>query len=246
MGKDTPDWGGWYNGILMHPLSDMAELAVRLGSPIIHDRAGNVIWYYDFELGLDNVVTYKTSANKVISIQTNYVDWGAFALQLDHALETTGYMQVYKDIQYLGPSRYGVAFSMIQNDEVQEHSFFFNIVEDTTFIKFGVQYDRPNAKLHYWGSGNAWVEFADNVADPTSSILFQKYKIVVDTTLRQYYKFTMGRVIYDLRDIDAFTATDTDGEYMRLMLQSETTGVGASSVYLDHMILTMNEPPTLG
>ena len=53
MAGETPDYGRLSAQATVFPVTDLGELAARLGSIVSHDRRGDVIWLDGFEDGLD-------------------------------------------------------------------------------------------------------------------------------------------------------------------------------------------------
>ena len=53
MARSGPDWGLRGGKATVFPLTDMAELAARLRSIDVYDRAGDVIALDDFQSGID-------------------------------------------------------------------------------------------------------------------------------------------------------------------------------------------------
>ena len=51
-GRDYPDFGITDTVQAKSIITDMGELAARLGAPNVFDRLGSIVWYDDFQYGL--------------------------------------------------------------------------------------------------------------------------------------------------------------------------------------------------
>lgn len=54
MPRGMPDWGEYSPQEVVSKLLDNAELAARLGSPVLFDRRGTVIFMDDFNCGVNH------------------------------------------------------------------------------------------------------------------------------------------------------------------------------------------------
>ena len=68
MAHGTPDWGVTAGAVTTYQVTDLGELAVRLGSPISHDRRGDVIWWDDFECTLNKWQTVANGAGSSVAL----------------------------------------------------------------------------------------------------------------------------------------------------------------------------------
>ncbi|GAI90305.1 unnamed protein product, partial [marine sediment metagenome] len=83
MPHGTPDWGLVGPKDTVYGLDDLGEHAVRLGTPHLWDRRGDVIWMSDFREGLGDVGTFVgPGAGGSVVLHTEYARQGAYCVQL--------------------------------------------------------------------------------------------------------------------------------------------------------------------
>lgn len=82
MPHGTPDWGHVGPKSTIFGLDDLGEHAVRLGSPVVWDRRGNVILMDTFEHGLAQCSGLGTGANWDVALEGGYAWQGAFCAKL--------------------------------------------------------------------------------------------------------------------------------------------------------------------
>jgi len=78
MSHGAKDYSNIANVGNLYRLDDLAELAVRLGSPIDYDRRGQLQWVYSFDDGLTPVIPWMAGANSKLSLSTGMNAHGIF------------------------------------------------------------------------------------------------------------------------------------------------------------------------
>lgn len=79
---DAPDWFNYRLESHEHVLQDIAELAVRLGSPVSYNRAGSVSWIDDFRCGLSKWSTNASGAGTSVKLRASDSNTGPFCADL--------------------------------------------------------------------------------------------------------------------------------------------------------------------
>ena len=79
MSHGAKDYSNIANVGNLYRLDDLAELAVRLGSPIAYDRRGQLQWVYSFDDGLTPVLPVLSGANSKLTLSTGMYVHGIFS-----------------------------------------------------------------------------------------------------------------------------------------------------------------------
>ena len=82
MARGGPDYGASSARYTIFPVTDLGELAVRLGSPVAYDRQGNVIYTESFENGLAGWDTDTSGAGASVDVSFGRGVHGAWAGRL--------------------------------------------------------------------------------------------------------------------------------------------------------------------
>lgn len=223
-------------------LSDLGELAVRLGSIITHDRRGNVIWFDDFESGLNTWTLLSTIGADKPVWTADYAKSGGFCCKL-HTSATAwnqSYIRHYMGIPVLSKFGLEVSFSL---PSTNVNFYCEQAISDRVNIpKYGVEYDLPNKSLLYLGADNLYHTFATGIYPITLPYAFNTLKVVVDAVAKVYIRAIFNNTTYDLSAYSPYNPTTVSYTYHQAAITLENPAAEAKEVYIDAVIITQNEP----
>lgn len=242
MGADYPDWGGQYNNASFYPLFDMAELAVRLGAPVLHDRRGNVILIETFEYGIDQWPATVDGLASAFSLDTQYVDLPPFAakMHVSGAIDNKCLIRRAYTTPYAHRIGLNVAFAEFGHQLEFRMSCFYYSATDA--YQAGLVVDKPNSELRlYSGAGDVVV--ATGLALPVDKPAFLQAKLVFNTDTLDYERVMFLGVEYDVSGVPLGLSASANRNHLEIELEAyNTVGTGTDSIWIDNIILTANEP----
>lgn len=242
MAHGSPDWGTGKPTTTIYQLSDLGELAARLGSINTFDRRGDVIWFDDFEENLAKWQTSATGTGAWAALSTDYSRSGAMSAKLTTGDTANQFTFIVKRLGLSAlETRFGLEFS------VQLHNFarlyaYLQIYREGWIYTTAIRYDPATGVLEYYSSTPAWVALTAALALKVTNC-WHTIKLVQDqTALGDYTRLLVDNQNLDVAGI-ACHRTETDvAEHMMIWIQSQAVLNSNSSMYIDDVILTQNEP----
>lgn len=244
MPRDTPDWGATTGGGPVFLLEDLAELAVRLGSPVSYDRRGDVILYEPF------------NADPARWLTQSSIEAGDVTLSLA-TWRSPPFSGLYKTGGVTG-AQVGLAVIapyLILGTFGCEWSFTVPLADG--IITTGVAvFDGTNLIEGQvrWNGNTDTVEYLDSAGAPVTVLsgidlvilgggnLFHTMKLVIDAENRKYVRALLNERILNLSAFDLYVAADSTLPHIRGITLAESTPLPSLTVYGDDIILTQNEP----
>ena len=242
MARGQADYGMYASKSVAASLSDMGELAVRLGSPDTFDRRGDVVILDDFESPVLKW-TLVLPNNSTIILDSTSVKIGAQAIKItsDAVAGILPYMS--KRFHTLGSDRIGSEISF--STPLTTYVFYFTIVKyDGTNVTWGeIRIDFSAGKLITRDNVSGFVDVATGLSFYSLAQEFFPVKLVVDFSAGKYARVLVGDSEYDLSSYTLMSAADAALPHQRSEIGIVNDGTGtAASIWLDVFILTQNEP----
>lgn len=242
MPHGTPDWGLVGPKETTFGLDDLGEHAVRLGSPHLFDRRGDVLALTDFRNGLGEVEPYDGVAGGTTGLCTGHSRTGAFSMLLTSDGTTGGSQGARMSLPLPVASRVGCEFSFTIKDLRDIWYIIINWYDGTRWYQAQVQYEMTLQQLRYSIGGGAWTPFAWGVNLWPYDWPAHTMKLVVDTALQEYVRVIVDNQPYPLAGVGV---PDTGpGPVTRLVVSAFLLrAIGSDlDVYIDDFIVTQNEP----
>jgi hypothetical protein len=242
MAHGTPDYGVTAGAVTTYQLKDLGELAVRLGSPITHDRRGDVIWWDDAECGAVKWASTLVGVNASFGASTDRARNGRRSYKLRpgdavNDLATMTHVSPFSNI-----SRLGMEFSFSLTGELRRLEWIFSLRDGTDSHLFQVRWDDGASVLQYLNAASAYVTFASVVNLHFDATLFHTGKLVIDPTTDRYVRFVLNNTEYDLSGFSEPVSASPIDPIVQMSITEETLAVTPTGTYIDDIILTQNEP----
>jgi len=235
------DWGNIGAEATVAGLSDMGELAARLGSPVTFNREGNVLLLDTFEYGLGRWES-SAIAPSTVEISAAWSRYGAYSVKFDIAADAAKYGLVDTYLPYPVKSKYGLEFSLRLNSYIDIIYINLNFADGAQYQNYEIR-AYPNGELLKLDDQDAGrVTFADPWIIRTAGRNWHTCKLVVDIVNQYYQRLIWNDVEYDLTAYRPEVDTSTDASRIFLRLQFYGSNSGAGVAYLDDVIFTQNEP----
>lgn len=241
MPHGTRDWGHVGPRTTTFGLDDWGEVAVRLGSPVLYDRRGDVVWMTDFREGISELLPSNFGVGSGVSLWTGAQRQGAFCVALICGAALDDYGQVQKYVPYPVTSGIGVevSFSVAQHTWSVEMGFFW--LDGTRERQAAVRV-RPTANvLEYYDGTLGWTQEAAGLDLRELDYAQHTMKLVANTVDNRYVRVLLNQNEHPLAPhpvVDVGAATTID---LMMYVLHVGDGGGADECFIDNMIITQNE-----
>jgi len=242
MAHGTPDYGVTAGQRTTYQLTDLGELAARLGSIDTHDRRGDVIWMDGFENGIakwgSSLIGVGASFAASVARARNGSTSGL--LKPGNGINDTS------QIFHRGPipvySRLGFELSVSRPAEEMILSWGIDVYDGTNLMRCQVLWRSDTDVLQYADGALGATNFATGIDLLADASLFHTGKLVVNPTSQRYQRFTLNGTTYDLSTKTPDIVADATLPHLRVAFQEEPLAVNTTGVYVDDVIVTQNEP----
>lgn len=242
MARGQPDFGMYAPKTVTAAISDMGEVAARLGSVVVYDKRGDVVDFDNFEDPALKWIKYPFIGAGSISHSSTHAKSGAQSVKVTTAAVLNDYMYIQKMMSVLGSLQLGMEIS------------FANPLTDVYLEMLLSYYDGTNVhiaeeKINFNG-GLIYV-----VDDSSTDILvatlgnfgnlehfFHTTKFVADFATDKYVRLLISNHEYDISATSFRSSADATAPSIEIKVGTYNRLDNARSLYLDDFILTQNEP----
>ncbi len=242
MTHGTEDFGNRKQLIDVYSIQDLGELAVRLGSPVVYQRLGTVVYIEDFSNGLGRWnFGYINSGFE--SLETKYFLSKGFSLKLGSGATNNSTVEAVSQFQPFSLDKVGLEVSFSLESGLGEIIFQILYYTETTGYIGAVKYDPGiTNKLYYLNSSGVYTAFSDELLLELYEKFFHTCKLVVDFGSNQYVRFYLDNFSYSLGLLDLKHDTTSTRRMFVIDIQVNNKTSGAMTGYIDNVIVTINEP----
>lgn len=242
MPSGSPDWG--INPVAIGGFDlNTAELAVRLGSPMIYSRVGELIHEDNFLGGLANYVvsnpttylTYQVDGNKGFPV--------AGSLKILSTAAESSYLTFTYHIPLVKLSRYGMAL-MLSEGGARAHVYIsISRYKDGVKHLYEVHFDSVNGTIEYRDDGTGTEQIGDYISTYGLNDRWQFIKLVadLDNAAFAYVQHNANKI--DMSDLVPY-ATSPGGLCDEIAFEIGITNKleHNNGKYISNLICTMSEP----
>lgn len=242
MPHGAPDDSNVVKLLTVHRLDDMAELAVRLGSPVTFDRRGDVIWWAIFQYGMEGMFPVEGVSGDEVALSVRYPRQGPYCLKLTNNNITNSRCSVQKFVAY--PTATGIGFecSFSVADDVDNIRFSLAGNDGSRSHYARIRYDHQNTRLQYLDEDNAYQTFATGLVLQVSDIVEHTIKMVIDFAEEEYVRCILDDDVHSLAGIPYRTLAGIENQYWTAAIRLFAVADGTESIFIDSLIVTQNEP----
>ncbi len=242
MARDLPDWGGLPAPLTVHEVTDLGELAARLGSVVTYHRGGIVIFVENFSAGMNRWDTVLVGAGDVADLSLVRSLSGLLSVRLLAASAIGPYAQIWHKLPAQVKSRVGCEIAFAMDGVTSEIDLQIARYDGSNMALGRVFYDVVNKRLRYRDSSDVAVTLATGVVLSTEDLVFHYMKLVVDTEKNEYVKVLLDDVAYSLTGVSLQTPASALAPGLAILALNRGVAGESHAVYLDRVIVTQNEP----
>jgi len=242
MPHGTPDWGLVGPKATTFGLDDLAEHAVRMGSPHSFDRRGDVMAADIFDRGMGEWSSNWNGVLAAVNLWTGENRQGPLCVALRAGSSANGWAGIGRSVPYTVRSRVGLEASIGLDVNTYFWQWAITWRDGVRLWDARMRYDFVNQTLDYWDAGGLWQTFATGVRTRAWSGVWHTGKLVIDLTTSMYVRALFAENEYDL---GAF-ALQNFLPSTRVELQVSMVHYGVLTFNpvgkVDSVIVTRNEP----
>lgn len=242
MAHGTPDWGVTAGAVTVYQLTDMGELAVRLGSIVTHDRRGDVVWFDGFEDGLSKWSTATFGGGAAVDLSVVRARNGLLSARLVAGSDGAQEARLDKTVPFPAESPMGAEFSFELNQNIDRLELVFDIFDGVNVTQYFITWSDTNNNLLYQDANGDNQVIAASVDLSMVVDLFHTMKLVVDMENQVYARLILDQKQYSLANIAAWRDADTTSPALRVRINNFGRSGSNDVVRVDDVIITQNEP----
>lgn len=242
MAHGRPDWGLTSATAFTYPMTDLGELAVRLGSIDFFERRGDALCLDGFEEGVGqwNRAGYGTGAK--VELSSYFPKSGAFCARLTAGSDGMREATIWRHMALPALLRLGFEFSFSLDtltERLQARLFLYNGTESQNYQ---LRYHHVDEKLQVWDSDSTWKDVIATVALAPYLGLYHVIKVVIDPTVPCYERVLLDSDLIDLSGYHPVTAPGAAAP--RLQVEAEHFSTPGNNAWsnIDNVIVTQDEP----
>lgn len=242
MPKGQPDFGLYAPTDTIAGISDLGELAARLGSIVTFDRRGNVLWYDDFESGIEAWEDASLAGGHSFSWEPTYHRSGGFCAKMATDAHTDDDVYIYRRLPYPILSKSAFEVSLAIDGNCKELSLGFYLYTGTNQLTGLLRWTASTGTWAYYGSDGTYHALSPTMQFYSLALLFNTLKLVCDFNNDQYVRLLVNNTVYDLSSIALHTRTEDLSPHLLAIIMLTTNTGAAATGYVDDAIVTQNEP----
>ncbi len=242
MAHGTPDWWGTEPSLTVYKVSDLGELAVRLGSIVTFDRRGDVMFLTSFEHGLGGWSPTLVGDGADISLSADTARNGAYSLKMIGGKDGERYAEISRIFPYPALSDFGMEISFTVEADVEKIDFEFHILDGTDDYIASLRYIEATTKIQYLDSGGTFQDLFTGLDLIEADGCFHTLKLVIDGSAQEYVRVLVDDQADTLpgEGMSSVSSPGASAIWVKFMVYSDSGKNGQA--YLDDLIITQNEP----
>jgi len=235
-----PDWSTGGQISTVHTIEDLGELAARLGSIVTHDRRGNVIWYDDFESGIE-AWAILGSPGYTITWDSTHHKSGGFACKMVTGNDANDFASITTHLAIPVISKLGFEIAITKEDNIKEIE-----IRSDTFSAVHVYYVRvkwvaASDTWYYYNSAGGWTALTPTQALLSVDYLFNVIKLVADPIASKYVRLIVNEQPFDLSGLALRVIGPIANIEIVPAVKITTNADAVATVWVDNAIVTQNE-----
>ena len=227
----------------VRPSIGNAELAARLGSPSTYDRGGQVGFSEIFANGLNAWREGSIGLGGGVTLQSEWAAMGGYTAHLvaGSNLAASASIWHYEPITDT-TTRIGIEWRFSFDGLSAEVTLDAYLYTGTLLFRFSIQYDHANCRLRFLNDRENYETIDAALILYPEEGFFNTAKLIVDMTTKRYVKLLLNNVSYDLSAEPLYGGINAIRGNLRIRFDNIGPGGNNPNVYIDRVIVTVQEP----
>lgn len=242
MPRGAPDYGLYAPKDTTASISDMGEVAARLGSIVTFDKRGDVVDFDNFEDAVLKWAVIISNPACYARLDSTHVRSGSQSVRLHTAATNLWLAGIEKFTRHVGTKRLGVETSF---SNVSYNCYIYITMQyyDATWLHEADLRITPNTgALALWVPPGAWVTIATLGQILNDEHLFYTLKMVVDFDTDKYLRLLYSQHEYDVSAHSLYTELSPVTPFLRTRIRIENIGAFANDGWMEDFVYTQAEP----
>lgn len=242
MSRGHKDYGQGQETKIIHSVSDMGELAARLGSPSTFQRSGNVIFQTDFEHGLADLNQYVMGTGAAIDLMGDRSFTKGISAKLTGGSDSGRRARLQKRLHSVETFNCGLEAAFAMDGNVSYFALSIELHDGEDRYLFQVFGNIEDKELQYYDDTGNKVKIVSDTWGGGELDTWHIMKMIIDLKNKKYLGVFSNAEYYNLLGISGYTNIDTGDASLQFNTWTLSQEGKNGIVYVDNIILTINEP----
>jgi len=218
-----------------------AELAVRLGSPVIYHPTGRTVWIETFKHGASQWDTGYSGAGYSVALAADVWLSDGYSLKLVAGSTDSEYVYVLRRFSWLPVSKIGFAFAYCAPAAWLYTTVEFMCLDGAYRHEPALKLNYAAGKVQIWNAGYQDVDVATISVATVTLLDWNEVKITIDLDAHTYDTLYFRGNTYDISGTSYPYAEDTVAPVVGLHVRHYGRSGNNDYIYLDNLIYTVAE-----
>lgn len=241
MARGLPDDYDVTSEFPTYQVPDLAEVAARLGSYITYDRSGRQLWADSFEGSTLRWPIATFGSGSSVSLTSNSARSGYNAVMLTAGAVSGAYAGILRRFPTLGISRYGFTAWISLFSTINRFECWMIYYTGSKEIRSAVRYELSTQRISILTSGEYWNVVLASIPLQVDYSCFNYVKLIVDFLSKRYVQLFFNSYMTELSPFAPSELSNTTPASLRLAVYCYGVGTSSSAIYVDDVVLTIEE-----
>jgi len=223
-------------------VTDLGELAVRLGGIVHFDRRGDVVFLDAFEEGLLKWGATYVGAGAGVALSNVLARSGGWSVLLTAGSDGGRYATISHVIPYPVLSRFGLECSFCIDNNLAALTMAFSLYDGVNLRTAALKYDYVGKALQYKNDVGYYQNLATGLDLFHAGSPFWTWKVVANFGEGTYERAILNETEYDLEGEGLGSEASAVVPNLEVWIQNKGVAGQNAEVYVDDVIITQNEP----
>lgn len=242
MSHGTPDWGLVGPKQTTFGLDDLGEHAVRVGSPHLWDRRGDVVYISDFSEGFESARQSINGASCGCLLSCGHTRSGAFSVKVTGDGVAACQSGVQLNMPFPVRGRLGAEFSFSNQSIGPTWRIWMQVNDRARSWEMGIEIDSSTFDLNYLDENGFWTPFANVLILSFDDIPDLTMKVVVDMATHEYVRTVLNDQEFLMAGLQMYDTGPIGTGWWHTRFRIRRAIGEDTDEWLDSVILTQNEP----
>jgi hypothetical protein len=241
MPHGLPDFGTTTPKETIFGQVDIGELAVRLGSIVSYDRRGDVFYLENFTNGINQWTFTQAGGSGAISLSNERFLYSGISAKITVGVGAGSWSYISRDFPLPVYSRIGMELALAFDNEITVIELGMRVFDGATEHEYRVQYWTNTFDLKLL-VGGVWTTIANAPCYYTDETQFHHIKLVGDFKTDSHVRLLFNENGYDISSYAITMSPSVSLQTARYEIYLYSDDALTRYAWLDHIILTQNEP----
>lgn len=242
MSRGQADFGQYAPKSVGAGVSDMGEVAARLGSIVTYDKRGDVVDFDNFEEPVLRWSAETWGVGSVTVLDDTFPKSGSQSVKLSPANLPAAFARISKGVALLGSKKLGLEISFCY---LQSNNYLQLTMERqtaTTLQTASLKLDVAALTIELIDQTGGWVVLTAIAGLEAEDFLFHTIKLVVDFDNEVYMRVLLDDQEYDASAVRISSVPNIADTVILVQVESDINALTSEDCWIDDFVLTQAEP----